>query len=297
MIVSMTGFASTTLIITDKQGSQSQVILNLKSLNSRYFEATCKLPPALSHLENDLIKLLKKKLHRGHIVLLLQINNPNLFKGSVQADTGIVKSYLKAIGEIQKDCNIPGTLVIQDIIELPNIFIAEEKTIDEETKRIILDAINQVIEQLIKMRTVEGAALEKDLIKRVDLMQHNMDNIEKTYEILMEKKKEEVNQRLSEVTEHSEDIAEMQRAAMYLELDKMDIHEEIVRFKNHLETFKKTIAAAEEEKGRRLDFILQELARETNTIAAKCGDAEISSCAINIKVEIEKAREQVQNIV
>ncbi len=293
----MTGFASKTLILTDKEGAQSQLTLSLKSLNSRYFEATCKLPAALTTLETDLIKLLKNKLHRGYIVLLVQVNNPNLFKGSVQADIAIAKSYLESIKQIQKECSLEGSITIDDILSLPNIFAAEEKTIDETTKKIIFDAVHTVIDELIKARMAEGNALQKDLLARIEIMHKNILSIEKIFETVMKKKKEEVNQRLRELPLNSQDVADMQRATLYLELDKMDIHEEIVRFNNHLETFKKNIVSSEEEKGRRLDFILQELARETNTIAAKCGDAEISGHAINIKVEVEKAREQVQNIV
>ena len=293
----MTGFASKTLVLSGKDGAQTQLTMSLKSLNSRYFEATCKLPYALNHLETDLIKLFKKKLHRGHIVFLVQISNPALFKSHVQADIGTTKSYLKAIATIQKECDVSGTVSINDIISLPYIFSSEEQTIDKETKTLILKAIDDLIEQLVKARMAEGAALEKDLLGRIKAMQHSIAEIEKEAEILMTKKKEDVTKRLAELSQHSQEVAEMQRAALYLELDKMDIHEEIVRFKNHLVTFKKNLESDEQEKGRKLDFILQELARETNTIAAKCGDSTISSYAINIKVEVEKAREQVQNIV
>lgn len=296
MVVSMTGFATRTITLSDQEGTEAQLTLSLKSLNSRYFEATCKLPYALTHLETELIKLLKKILHRGHIIFSVQVSNPNLFKGPVQPDMNTVKSYLSAIEKIKKECTITGETTIHDLIMLPNIFSTEEQTIDPDSKTTLINAINTLVDQLVEARMVEGSALEKDLLQRVDIMKKEIDDIEQEAEELMTKKKTEVNQKLSEL-DNSSEFAETQRAALYFELDKMDIHEEIVRFKNHLATFKKNLESTEQEKGRRLDFILQELARETNTIAAKCGDSKISSFAINIKVEVEKAREQVQNIV
>jgi uncharacterized protein (TIGR00255 family) len=121
--------------------------------------------------------------------------------------------------------------------------------------------------------------------------------LEKSASHVMQAKKEKITARLTTLDTSNQEMSDAQRNALYFELDKIDIHEEIVRFKSHLETFTKALHTKELEKGRRLDFILQEMAREINTITSKCSDAEISAHAINIKVELEKAREQVQNIV
>lgn len=297
MITSMTGFAATTLTLSDDKGSQTQLSLMLKSLNSRFFEAHCKLPYALSHLETECIKLFKEKLHRGSVVLSIQANNPAIFKGPAQPELSIVKSYLNACNTIQNKFDISGTLTISDIITLPNIFAIEEQTVDETIKKKILDAIKQLLETLINARIAEGNALKKDLERRIAVMQQHINTIEKQAQSVMEKRKKEIMERLATLENNTDELTESQRNTLYFELDKIDIHEEIVRFQNHLENFTKQVHSSEIEKGRRLDFILQELAREINTIAAKCNDSQISAEAVNIKVEIEKAREQVQNIV
>ena len=297
MVISMTGFASKTLGLTSKDGSHTNLSIIIKSFNTRFFETNFKLPYALTHIETDLIKLFKEKLRRGYIQCIVQVSNPAVFKGPVEVDTAIVKSYLFACQKIQKECDIPGTLTIAELIRLPNIFSIEEQTIDKQTQQLFFEAIEQLLDKLLQARKLEGAALQKDLEERINIMEQEISKIETFAQKIMQERKKEITQRLAHLDKTSKELAETQRNTLYFELDKIDIHEEIVRFKNHLKTFKNHLMSTEQEKGRRLDFILQELNRETNTIAAKCGDSEISSLAINIKVELEKAREQVQNIV
>ncbi|MGE0206888.1 MAG: YicC/YloC family endoribonuclease [Candidatus Babeliales bacterium] len=297
MITSMTGFATKTVTVQDAHGNQTQISLSIKSLNGRYLEATCRLPLALSNLETECIKVFKQKLHRGSITFLVQLSNPAIFQGSLQANSTLAQEYTQALKKIQETCSLPGTISINDMIHFEDLFISQEQPIDEHIKTIFFKTLDEVITLLKEVRSVEGKALEKDLLERAATMQKNITVIEKAAAQSLNKKKIEITKKFEELGNNTHELVEMQRAALFLELDKMDIHEEIVRFKNHVVTFKNTIDSQEQEKGRRLDFILQELAREINTIAAKCNDSEISSLAINIKVEVEKAREQVQNIV
>ncbi|MEX0940793.1 MAG: YicC/YloC family endoribonuclease [Candidatus Babeliales bacterium] len=297
MVVSMTGFASSTAVLTAKDGSQTQLSITLKSLNSRFFEANCKLPYALHHLETEFTKIFKENLHRGYIVFSIQASNPAIFKGPIQVDLSAVKGYLDAAQQIKKSYEVSGSLEIANLIMLPNVFSIEEQTIDEQTKKFIFNEVKQVLDKLMHARITEGKALQADLENRIASMKQLMDSIEILANEMMEQRKKEIIARLAALDEASTEVTEAQRSALYYELDKIDIHEEIVRFKNHLETFKKHLLSDELEKGRRLDFIVQELGRETNTIAAKCSNAQISAQAINIKVELEKAREQIQNIV
>jgi uncharacterized protein (TIGR00255 family) len=297
MVISMTGFASITLELTSKEGSHTNLSIMIKSFNTRFLEANFKLPHALMHLETDLLKLFKDKLRRGYIQCIVQVSNPAVFKGPVEFDAGIVKSYLTACQTIQRTFNIPGTLTIAELIILPNIFSVEEQTIDKHMQHLFMKAFEALLEQLITARQLEGKALQHDLEERIKIMHQEITKIEDRAQKLMGQRKKEIIERLTYLDKTSQDIEDIQRTTLYLELDKIDIHEEIVRFNNHLKTFKNHLMSPEKEKGRRLDFILQELNRETNTIGAKCSDSDISSFAINIKVELEKAREQVQNIV
>ena len=296
MIRSMTGFASQSTMITINQ-TKAPLTISLKSLNSRYFDSNCKLPYPLSNLETEFIKLFKAKLYRGSITFVIHIGNPNAFKGAIEPSITTLKNYLNALDIIKKTFAIEGTLSIANVLLLPNIFITEEQELDENTKMYIFDITNQLIDELIGMQAKEGLVLKKDIIDRIALIENEVKTIESAFGALMISQKQKINDALKDIDQDASKLGVAQKDALYAILDKIDINEEIVRFKNHLKTLLVSLESPEIEKGRRIDFILQELSREINTITAKCSDATISSASINIKVELEKAREQTQNIV
>lgn len=292
----MTGFATKSLIITVHE-AKTPITLSIKSLNSRYFDSNCKLPYPLANLETDFIRLFKSKLHRGAITFTMHIANPSAFKGTIEPSIATLKSYLTALDTIKKTFSIEGTLSIANVLLLPNIFITEEQELDEKTKKEIFDATDAIVNDLIAMQAKEGEVLKKDIAERSAIIDKEVKAIEISFESVMANQKQKVNEALAELEKDSSKFAEMQKDALYAILDKIDVHEEIVRFKNHLKNLLASLESPEIEKGKRIDFILQELSREINTITAKCSDATISSHAINIKVELEKVREQTQNIV
>ncbi len=297
MILSMTGFSSQSLTLTMDENTKVNLIINIKSLNSRYFETTCKLPYALSNTETEIIKVLKKKLIRGHIYLSIYLGAQELLKGSVEPSIITIKGYLKAVDEIKKKFAIDGSLSLDTLIQMPNVFLMEEKEIDSAIAEKILQAINNCIEALIKTKHEEGIALKKDLALRISNMEREILIIAAAAEKLVEEQKTKVNEALKEIECDESKLAEIRKNALYAILDKIDINEEIVRFKSHLRSISAQLESSDVEKGKRLDFTLQEMGREINTVAAKCSDSTISTHAINIKVELEKAREQTQNIV
>ncbi len=297
MIRSMTGFATKSLVFTLEDGSKAQVAISLKSLNSRFFEVTCKLPYPLSNLETEITKLLKQHLYRGHIYFTINTNTPNAFKSVVEPSLSIVHEYLHAIDIIKKDCKLEGSLTLDNILQLPNVFNLAEKSLDAASTELILQTTKQLIDEVIETQEVEGKTLHEDITQRIAIMQKEIETIEHNSAGLMEAQKEKLHAALKEMTEDETKANDFHKNTLYTLLDKMDIHEEIVRFKTHLKSLTAHLKSDSIEKGKRLDFTLQELAREINTIAAKCSDATIGSLAINVKVELEKAREQTQNIV
>jgi uncharacterized protein (TIGR00255 family) len=296
MIRSMTGFATKSFILTIKE-SKLPISINLKSLNSRYFDAICKLHYPLNNLETDFVKIFKAKLLRGSINFTIHLGNPNAFKGAIEPSIPTLQNYFNALELIKKKFPVEGTVSIADVLMLPNIFITEEIEIDDHTKAQIFNAVHELIEELIKVQTTEGSALKKDIINRIAIIEKEINSIEKAFESLMVTQKQKMNDALKELEQDTSKFAELQKNTLYAILDKIDVHEEIVRFKNHIKTLLQSLETSEIEKGKRIDFILQELSREINTITAKCSDGTISAHAINIKVELEKAREQTQNIV
>jgi len=297
MLMSMTGFATKSITLPLDEGLKVNLSISVKSLNSRFFEATCKLPYALSHLETDFIKTLKKRLLRGHIYFTIYMGTQELLKGSVEPSITTIKGYLGAIEEIKKKCGMEGSLSLDTLIQLPNVFLTEEKEIDAEITKKIFQAVDSCINELVIAKQEEGESLKKDLFARIAAMEKEIAIIGTAADKLIEEQKVKVNLALKEIENDESKLAEARKNALYTILDKIDIHEEIVRFKSHLKSLAEQLESAESEKGKRLDFTLQEMGREINTVAAKCSDATIGSHAINIKVELEKAREQTQNIV
>lgn len=297
MIRSMTGFATKSLVFTLEDGSKAQVAISLKSLNSRFFEVTCKLPYPLSNLETEINKILKKHLYRGHIYFTINTNTPNAFKSVVEPALSIIHEYLTAINTIKKECSIQESPSLDTILQLPNVFNLAEKNLDPASTELILQTTKQLVDEVIKAQEAEGKMLLDDIMQRIAIMEKEIDEIEKNSATLMEAQKTKLHQALQEMTTDEQKANDLHKNTLYSLLDKMDIHEEIVRFKSHLKSLSAHLNSSDIEKGKRLDFTLQELAREINTIAAKCSDATIGSLAINVKVELEKAREQTQNIV
>lgn len=296
-ISSMTGFASKTFVITVSSGERSSISLNLKTLNSRFFETTIKLPMALSHLETSFIKQFKERLRRGHIYFTLYLSNSNVFEGSITPAMTVIDSYMRSINHIKTQYNLPEDIKLDNILRLPNIFSKEEQNLDNESTQLILDAITALIENVIQDRITEGNTLAIDLEKRIIIIKDQMELLSGRSHIFVEECKRKVQTTLQEIGDDENAITNAQKSNLYTMLDKIDIHEEITRFNSHLTNFIIILEQSEIEKGKRLDFTLQELGREINTITAKCSDAIISTHAINVKVEIEKIREQVQNIV
>jgi uncharacterized protein (TIGR00255 family) len=178
------------------------------------------------------------------------------------------------------------------------VFVLQEQRLAEQSTTLILKTTDSLIQKLIADQEREGALLAQDLLERVALAKKELAIIETRSEQLMQEKKQQVTAEIQELSAHDSKAAETHKSILYIALDKIDIHEEIARFKNHLDNLEQQLTNKKSvENGKRIDFILQEMAREINTIAAKCSDSDISMRAINIKVELEKAREQTQNIV
>lgn len=293
----MTGFAAKTLVIFPEKESPVNVSISIKSLNSRFFETTCKLPLALNNFETEFIKLFKTRLQRGHIYFTIHASHQNIFSCTVEPALDIIKGYIDSAEHIKKTFNLSGAITLTDLLALPNTFNVAEKEPDLAGIKLIFQATEKLIDEVIEARKKEGAELQKDIDQRIVSMKQAVDSIEHTFEKLMENQKALIAAEIAHAESTEEELADTRLQLLYATLDKMDIHEEIVRFKSHLANLISQLGSTSLEKGKRLDFILQELAREVNTMAAKSADATIGALAINIKVELEKIREQVQNIV
>jgi uncharacterized protein (TIGR00255 family) len=297
MITSMTGFCQMTEVISLVSGDRITVMVEIKSLNTRYFEVLCKLPSALSQFELEWSALLKKSLYRGKLFFSVKVNEEVGVFEIPALSVPAAEQYLTVIKNLQQALDLSGALTIHDVMQLPGLLSFEKKSLHADDYKKIENLIQRALDGLLKERIREGDVLKTDLLKRFTLCKEKIKQISTQFEALMIKQKELITTSLQQVQEG----VEGERAKLddlYVGLNKMDINEEIARFSGHLVViFSMLDDHKHDEKGRKLDFLLQELFREINTITAKCVDATITTWAVDIKVEIEKAREQVQNIV
>ncbi len=295
--MSMTGFGTSTLSIPLKD-TVLYATLSIKTLNARFFETTFKLPYCLTEVETLALKIFKEKLFRGTIFFTVHLHNPSVLKGRVTPSRDMIKNYLEAIDIIKKTTSLEGGITLHDLIALPHIFEIPEELLPKDALSLFLQGIHDLVDQVSAARLQEGASVYNDLEARIAVMQTLIDTIEPRAQEVLQEKKETIKTTLNTFAyQEGSENKEQHLLMLYSQLDKLDIHEEIFRFKTHLDHFKMVLAHHELEKGKKIDFILQEMFREINTINAKCSDSSMSQCAISIKVELEKAREQVQNIV
>lgn len=293
----MTGYASTTLTLELSPEHRVQLDLSLKALNSRFFEVTCKLPTSFNALETEFIRQLKPILIRGNVILIIGLSDVNAFKIVIEPSWSTLNGYMEALTAIKKTYKIEQEITISDVIRLPNIFNAQESKLTPAIKNILITAVQKLAETAMQERATEGNKLLIDIKQRIELMQRALIQIVPLFEKDLDRRKQEIAKQLQTSAESAENQAELQRSILFVALDKMDIHEEITRFQAHLDQLNKILDAQGLEKGKQLDFTLQELGREINTMLAKTTNPTISSYALTMKVEIEKARELAQNIV
>lgn len=298
MLLSMTGYSCTTFFLDIGNGERISFSVEIKTINARFFEAVCKLPSLFGHLEVKIISLLQQHLIRGRAYVIIKLGQESESFEPVLPCYKVVEGYLTAAKQIQEQYKLQGNLSIADIFQLPHVFVAEKRDLDPEHETTILQAVANVAEQVSTGRATEGETLLIDLEKNFHVCYERMQSITEHFEKLMQNKKQLIAEQTIQLGHEDADLGvKLQLDDLYAALNKIDVHEEITRFNSHLTAIKACIGSDQKDKGKRLDFILQELLRETNTIMAKCSNYDISAAAVDIKVALEKCREQVQNLV
>jgi len=279
-----------------KAEEETTISIELKSINSRFFEASFKLPSSLLSLEVPITNILKQKLIRGRVFISLRLGGTGGALETVVPVLKLARDYVTAARLMKKQLKVPGEITISDVLALPNIFSFEQGDVGKKIESTILKMIEKASDQLVSVRKAEGSRLQKDLQKRFDLCAKSIEKIKKHFDQFMKKEKAEAKKLLA-LSKKGDVEAEKSLGEKYDLINKIDVNEEIVRFRSHLKGANELLANSLEDKGKRFEFMIQELGREINTVAAKCSHFEISSLAVDTKVELEKVREQVQNIV
>jgi len=291
LVKSMTGFGRYEVLENDKK-----FIIELKSVNHRYFDANIRMPKKLNLFESAIRSLLKEYAERGKIDMYITYEDASEGVASLKYNSELAKEYLDYYRLMSNELGIENDAKASIIARSPEVLSMEEQTIDEdELWKILEKCIRGAAEKFVEARKTEGEHLKADLLSKLDNLDKLVDFVEKRSPIIIEEYKSKIEEKVKELLGSNQ--IDDSRIAMEVTLfaDKVCVDEEIVRLKSHIKNMK-----AELEKGggvgRKLDFIAQEMNREANTTLSKTSDIEISSVGIEMKTEIEKIREQIQNI-
>lgn len=292
MAKSMTGFG-----IGEYKDESYNISVECKAINHKYLDINPRLPRKISFLEDKLRLLVKEYLNRGRVDIFIKFETLKSSGVKLQYDEELATQYNDILRRIKDEFNIEEGISVNDIARFPDIITSTEGEDDEELLwRMLSEATEKSLEKLLEMRKVEGKKLEKDILERTELLEKYILDIEKYSDTVVDEYREKLNARIGEILEDPSVIDESrlaQEVAIYA--DKSNITEEIVRFKSHIVQLRNTVKK-DDTIGRKMDFLIQEMNRETNTIGSKSSNINITNLVIEVKSELEKIREQIQNI-
>ena len=286
----MTGYGKSNM---SKNLREYQV--EIKSVNHRYLDVSIKMPRSLSYLEEEIKKAVSAKLTRGKVDVFITFNNNSLEGRDIKINTEIARMYIKELRDLAESEGIVADIPVTEISKLPDVLTIQNNQDDETIKNELLEVTNQAIENLVGMRKIEGEKIAQDLFTRIQDINGKVKKISSLSTGLIEDYVVKLNTRIKELLQDQEiDEARLaQEVVIYA--DKCSIEEEVTRLNSHIYQFRELLNS-NEAVGKKLDFMIQEMNRETNTIGSKANNLEITNEVINMKTQLENIREQVQNI-
>jgi uncharacterized protein (TIGR00255 family) len=292
MIRSMTGYG-----VAEADAGETRLTAEIRSVNGRYCEVSVRLPRALNSLEQKVRKLVQGRMGRGRISLSLTWNGENPSRSQIRIDEEAADRYHSLLTALKERYKLKGSVDLATMVDLPDLFVSEQSSLDEENAwKLVEDVVVRAAESANSMREREGRELATDLIQRTQHLQAMLTAVEERAPFRVTEAKARLEQRLSLLlgADGAVDPGRL-GAEVALMADRLDCTEECVRLRGHC-THLLSLIKEEEAAGRKLNFLLQEMNREANTIGAKASDLNISEQVILIKEELEKIREQTQNI-
>lgn len=292
MAISMTGFGR-----GEYKNDNYHFIVECRTINHKYVDINVRLPRKISFLEDKIRNIVKDYVKRGRVDLYIKLDLIGSEDVNLKFDEKLASQYVNILNNIKSTFDLNDDITVMNIAKFPDIIKCEEKEEDADLLWGMLKfALAESLKNLKEMRCEEGIKLSNDIDTRCDLLKDYIEDIEKYSYNVVNEYKEKLNSRIAEILENPSLIDEnrlAQEVAIYA--DKCSITEEIVRFKSHITQLKKAIHK-DESIGRKIDFLIQEMNRETNTIGSKSSDLNITNLVVEIKSELEKIREQIQNI-
>ena len=291
LIKSMTGYGRAVETVNGREFT-----VELRSVNNRYLDCTVKMPRMVSFAEDAVKQAVKAAVSRGKVDVYISVKSEGETDTTITLNTGVVQGYLAAMGRMVSEFGVKDDISVSTLSRLPEVFTVEKPEVDEEQlKADLLSVVAKALDSYNAMRAVEGAALDADLRKRGDTILELVSQVEAGNAQTVIDYRTRLENKLKEVLANTaiDESRILTEAAIFA--DKVAVDEETVRLRSHLEQMN-TMLTAGGAMGRKLDFLLQEMNREANTIGSKCTDVALARIVVDIKAELEKIREQTQNI-
>lgn len=292
MVMSMTGYGK-----GEYENELYKFKVEIKSVNHRYIDISVKIPRQISYLEETIKKRIKEQLFRGKVDVYINLEYLGESQIDIKIDNELAKSYYYALEGLMKSLNLNDNISLNNILNIPDIVKTKKREIDEESIwQVLNNSLNIALKNISYMREKEGEELKKDILIKLDSITEYVKFIEaRSPEVVIEYKKK-LNDRINELIDNNTilDKDRLNNEVAFF-ADKASIDEEIVRLKSHIKQLK-IILEEDDSIGRKLDFLIQEFNREINTIGSKSSDVLITGYVVELKSEVEKIREQIQNI-
>ena len=291
MLRSMTGFGA-----AETENESYKVHVEVKSVNQRFLDLAFHMPRLLNVWEDELRNRIKEKAARGKMDVYVTLVDKREMEACVRVNHGLAKGYHGALNEISDLLHLPRNGDVTAIAAYPDVLVMEERTSLEGGEEVLFPALEQALESLDAMRQREGMNIQQDFQQRLAELESMVDKVSALASEIVEAYRQRLQKMMAELLADKDfdETRIIQETALYA--DKVNYTEEIVRLKSHFQQFRQMVAAAEGPVGRKLDFLIQEMNREANTIGSKANNAAAAQIVVDIKSEIEKLREQVQNI-
>lgn len=292
MIKSMTGFGH-----CEVAEGERKFTVEMKSVNHRYLDTNIRMPKKLNFFENAIRNLLKQSVHRGKVDIFITYEDMSESQVSLKYNEKLAEEYLSYLKKMQETFSLENDIRVSTLSRYPEVLTMEEQPVDEEELwNGLKKALDGAISQFVETRTLEGEHLREDLLSKLDGMLNLVGQIEERSPKILAEYRAKLEEKVKELLEDTQMDEGRIAAEVVIFADKICTDEEVVRLRSHVNHMKETLLSEESGIGRKLDFIAQEMNREANTILSKANDLEVSNIGIELKTEIEKVREQIQNI-
>lgn len=290
MIKSMTGYGKSNLSINSREYQ-----VEIKTVNHKYIDTNIRMPRTISYLEEDIRKLVTSKLKRGKVDISITFENYSKDGNDIRINTELAKIYIENLKKLAEEEKLSSNIDVTEITKLPDVLTIKSNLDEKQIKEELLHVVGDAVNQLIDMRKNEGKRISEDILVKISQVEEKKDEIFALSTGLIDEYVVKLETRIKEIlrTEEIDKSRLMQEVVIYA--DKCSVEEEITRLKSHIGQLRNLIDS-DEPSGKKMDFLIQEMNRETNTIGSKANNLEITNRVVDIKTILEDIREQIQNI-